>query len=420
VDLSSFIPSKISLNAKLFLVGMTLNGLANGVFTVVDQLYLVSLGFGSATLGDIYVMRSIATLLLTLPMGLLADRIGRPKILAVGIATFCTAIILHLTSGTVMIFMAARFLFGASNAAFVVLGPMYSSFFDSDDMDRAFGLMGFLNISMMAIGSLAGFIPMALVSTLGLSLRASYWTLLLATSLIFFMTFPFFLLAARGARRSEQSNARRFTLESRGVVAKFFLLNLVGQTGVGLLFNLFPFYVNAKFMVESDALGTLFFASSFASATAHILAPRVSGRMGTLRTIVMSLGLCVPFFFMIPLAPSFAAVAIFYVVRMGLANMSSPLSSSLFMRLLSPEEKATANSVVSMASMGGSAISTWVCGQLMGASLDLPIFLGATIYVFNTAAYYLLLRDEKPRVEPAAILLVKPMKVDEPGLIQKR
>ena len=399
---------------------MTLNGLANGVFTVVDQLYLVSLDFDSAALGDIYVLRSMATLLLTLPMGLLADRIGRPKILAVGIAAFCAAIILHLTSGTVAIFMVARFLFGASNAAFVVLGPLYSSFFDSDDMDRAFGLMGFLNISMAAIGSLAGFIPMALVSTFGISLRASYWALLLATAMVFFTSFPFFLLAARGARRSEQSNTRRFNLESRGVVAKFFLLNLVGQTGVGLLFNLFPFYVNAKFMVESDALGVLFFASSFASATANILAPRVSGRIGTLRTIVLAFGLCVPFFFMIPMAPSFAAVAVFYVVRMGLANMSSPLSSSLFMRLLSPEEKATANSVVSMASMGGAAISTWACGQLMGASLDLPIFLGATIYVFNTAAYYLLLRDEKPRVEPAAILLMKPTKVEGPVLVQKR
>ena len=244
--LSSFIPSKVSLNAKLFLVGTTLNGLANGVFAVMDQLYLVSLGFGSTTLGGIYMMRPIATLLLTLPMGLLADRIGRPKILTVGIVSFSTAIILYLASGTVVAFTAAAFLFGASNAAFVVLGPMYSSFFDSGDMDRAFGLMGFLNISMMAIGSLAGFIPMALVSTFGLSLRASYWTLLLATTLVFFSMFPFFLLAARGARRSEQSNARRFNLESRGVVAKFFLLNLVGQTGVGLLFNLFPFYVNAK------------------------------------------------------------------------------------------------------------------------------------------------------------------------------
>jgi len=399
---------------------MTLNGLANGVFMVVDQLYLVSLDFDSAALGDIYVLRSMATLLLTLPMGLLADRIGRPKILAVGIAAFCAAIILHLTSRTVAIFMVARFLFGASNAAFIVLGPLYSSFFDSDDMDRAFGLMGFLNISMAAIGSLAGFIPMALVSTFGISLRASYWALLLATAMVFFTSFPFFLLAARGARHSEQSNTRRFNLESRGVVAKFFLLNLVGQTGVGLLFNLFPFYVNAKFMVESDALGALFFASSFASATANILAPRVSGRIGTLRTIVLAFGLCVPFFFMIPMAPSFAAVAVFYVVRMGLANMSSPLSSSLFMRLLSPEEKATANSVVSMTSMGGAAISTWACGQLMGASLDLPIFLGATIYVFNTAAYYLLLRDEKPRVEPAAILLVKPTKVEGPILVQKR
>jgi MFS family permease len=386
------------------------------VFNVVDQLYLVSLGYGSVTLGDIFVQRAIATLLLTLPMGILADRIGRPRIMMVGIAAFCAAIVIHLTSASIPLFMAARFLFGASNAAFVVLGPLYSSFFDADDMDRAFGLMGFLNISMSAVGSLAGFIPLALVSTFGFSLRMSYWTFLLAAAIIFFTTYPFYLLSVRGAHRAEQAAPRRFVLESKGVVVKFFLLNLIGQSGVGLLFNLFPFYVNAKFTVESDALGALFFASSFASATANIVAPRISARIGTLRTIVLAFGLCVPFFFMIPLAPSFAAVAVLYIVRMGFANMSSPLSSSLFMRLLSPDEKATANSIVSMAAIGGQAISTWACGQLMEASLDLPIFLGATIYLFNTAASFFLLRGEKPRAEPAAVLVAKPARVEGPVL----
>ena len=51
MNLRSFAPDSISHNARLFLAAMVLSGLGDGVIMVVDQLYMVSLGFQSAALG---------------------------------------------------------------------------------------------------------------------------------------------------------------------------------------------------------------------------------------------------------------------------------------------------------------------------------------------------------------------------------
>lgn len=70
--------------------------------------------------------------------------------------------------------MFAFLLIGLSNATFVVLTPLYSSFFDKENMDKAFGLMGFLSIVTISIGSLMGFIPPMLAARHGFSLRSAY------------------------------------------------------------------------------------------------------------------------------------------------------------------------------------------------------------------------------------------------------
>ena len=108
-----------------------------------------------------------------------------------------------------------------------------------------------------------------------------------------------------------------------------------------------------------------------------------------------TLGLCVPFYLMIPLAPSFTWLSVAYILRLFSANISTPLADSLFMRLLCDEEKATANSIRMMTSHGGNVVAPVLGGRLMEeVSLNLPAYLGASLYVAYSLSYYLLLRDE--------------------------
>jgi len=398
VDVKSILPDEVSTCAKLFLVGMIFSGFGDGIVSVVGQLYLISLGFESVALGTILMLKLVGTALITVPAGILADRYGKAKVLFSGFSLFSFAMILFLTSKTIEMFSLAMLLIGLSDAAFVVLGPLYSSFFDREHMDRAFGLQGFLNIVAISVGSLMGFIPPMLEASFRFSVQASYWTLIALATVFFFVRMPFYLMSARGTVEPKIQEEFKFNLKSRKVIAKFVMLTALGRMGYEVFFSLFPFYVNKKFGVKSDALGVLFFISWFVTAGANIIAPMVSARLKALRTIVGALVLCTPFYFMIPLAPNLPLLSALFIIRLGIANLSSPLIASLFMRLLYPEEKATANSINMMTSMGVATVATWLGGQLMEQiSLDFPVYMGAGVYIVYAASFYFLLKNESER-----------------------
>lgn len=370
-----------------------MNGLVNGTVNVIFQLYLMSLGFDSVDIGSIVMMSFVGMILFTIPAGLLADHYGKKKVVLLGFSLSSISIFIILTARSLWMFRIAFFLLGINNATGVVWTPLYSSFFEREEMDRAFGLLGFVSILSSAVGSLMGFIPPMLVRQYGYTFQYAYWLTFIIAVGFFVPSMPLYLLSLRGIVEPKREGGFSFTLRSKGVVLKFGLISLIGSLGYGVFFSLFPYYLNRKFGVQSDALGTLYFLSSFAQAGANILASRVSKRLGTLKAISTALGLCVPFYLTIPLMPSFTWLSVVYILRLFLANISTPLSSSLFMRLLHEEEKSTANSIQMMASQGGNVVAPVLGGRLMEqVSLDLPAYLGASLYVAYSLSYYFLLR----------------------------
>lgn len=397
MDLRSYVPDRISAQAKVFLSASILNGLGNGMVNVVFQLYLATMGFESKALGMMSMMNALGTAIVTIPTGVLADRYGKKRIMIVGFVLTISAISLVLTARTGEMFMAAFFLIGLSNATFVVITPLYSSFFEDSDMDRAFGIYGFLNIVSMSLGSLIGHLPPIMVNSYGFSFQSSYWTVIALGALLITLQTPLYLLSLRGVDGPSGNDGFKITLKSKGVVAKFFIIYFISVLGTSTFFSLFPFYVNKKFGVKSDALGTLFFLSNFVSAGANAVSPRLSKRLGTLRSIVLTIALATPFYFLIPLSTSFTMVSAAYILRLGFRYVADPLATSLYMRLISKDEKSTANSMRMMAQQVGNIVAPPLGGQLMETNLDLPAYIGASCYVVLALSFYILLRGEEEK-----------------------
>ncbi|MGD2142744.1 MAG: hypothetical protein PVH79_04615, partial [Candidatus Bathyarchaeota archaeon] len=70
MNLRTIVPERVSNQAKLFLTAAVLNGVGNGIFGVVMQLYFAGLGIGSSTLGSILLMNSFGAAILTVPVGI--------------------------------------------------------------------------------------------------------------------------------------------------------------------------------------------------------------------------------------------------------------------------------------------------------------------------------------------------------------
>lgn len=358
------------------------------------QLYLVALGFNGQQLGAIFMVNALSCSLLSIPGGILVDRYGKKKMMILSLTLMASGMALLLTSSTLVYFQLAFLFIGAGNACFSMFAPLYSSFFAKADMEKAFGLYGLLNIMSMSLGSLVGYVPAMLMGRYLLSDVSSYRWVMMGAGVLFTAQYVFYLTAMRGYKET-LSDGFQFKLKSWRPVIKFSVLTLFGNIAGGLLFSLFPFYVNQKYGVDSSGLGLLFFVSNLSMAVSKGAAAAVAKRLGNMRSTAIGVSLSAVFFLLMPLSPSFGLLSLFYILRMGTRFMSDPIITSAFLKSIPEDEQSTANSIRMTSINAGGVVSPLIGGSLMdNVSLDSPAYIGAGLTFILAALYPLLLRDE--------------------------
>lgn len=391
---SSVVPESLSPDSKIFLLGGVANGVSNGIFSSIMQLYLVALGFNAQSLGSIFMYNSLACTLLSIPCGILADRYGKRKMIIASFIMLIASLGIFFTTSSVQYFRLAFALMGAGNACFTIFAPLYSSFFKKSDLDKAFGLYGLLNITSMSLGNLAGYIPGKLVYLFLLSELQSYRYVMIAASSLFLFQYLFYLASMRNHVETV-SEGFHFKLKSWKPVLKFSVLLLLGNLAGGMMFSLFPYYIHEKFGVNSSGLGLLFFLSNMSMAVSKGAAATVAKKLGNMRSIIAGVSLSAVFFLLMPLSPSFGLLSFFYILRMGTRFMSEPLLTGAFMRSIRDDEQSTANSIRTISMNMGATVSPWLGGTLMeNVSLDTPAILGAGLTFVLAALYPVLLKKE--------------------------
>ena len=70
-------------NARLFLAYIVLSGAAMGIFRLLFNFYVLSLGYDEALLGKLVTVNNLTALLVALHIGYLADLIGRKRSLLI-------------------------------------------------------------------------------------------------------------------------------------------------------------------------------------------------------------------------------------------------------------------------------------------------------------------------------------------------
>ena len=392
--IESVVPSKLNTGAKLFLTGAVVNGVSNGIFNSIMQLYLITQGFSAVDLGKVFMFNPLLCAILSIPCGIAADRYGKRKMLLLGLGSCSLGIASYLIFNSYACFAFAFAMFGVSNAAATVITPLYTSFYEKDDMEKAFGLYGLINISAMSLGSLAGYIPAYMIANMAFTESSAYKIMIVLASSLFIGQYIFYLASAQGIKE-KLSNGFHFKLKSWRPVIKFSALTLFGNLAGGMLFALFPYYVNQKYGIASAGLGTLFFVSNLSMALSKGLAASIAKKLGNMKSIVFGIGLSSLFFLLMPLSPSFGLFGVLYVLRSGTRFMSDPIITSLFMKSITEDEQSTANSIRMIAMNGGGVVSPWLGGTLMeNISLDTPAYLGAGLTMVLAALVPLILHKE--------------------------
>jgi len=366
------------------------------------MLYVASLGFDARGLGLIFMMNPLSSTVLMIPAGLLADRIGKRLMIIIGAVAILVGMVMFLTANSVETFAISFLFIGVYNATATVFTPIYSSFFESHDMDRAFCLSDLLSITAMSLGSLGGFIPPYLAGSTGFTLIEAYRVTMMAAAPLFVFQSVCIYKSAQNIKEP-LSKRFHFILKSRWVVLKICGIGLLANIAGGLLFSLFPYYINRKFGVDSAALGTMFFVSNLAMAMSNGVAAGMSRRIGGLRSITLGVALSAVFMMLMPVTSSFGIMTVLFILRSGTRFMSDPLLASLFMKSVNDDEKSTANSIRLISLNSGGVVTPMLGGAMMDKlGLDWPAYIGGALTLFSAALYSLLLRDESKLLEHAS------------------
>jgi len=383
----------IGRDARLLLTSSFLGGVSYAYYFLILPFYLLSAGYDATWIGTVNAVFGVSMTLFIIPAGILADAFGRRRFNLIGymIMSFGVFVMALSPSELAIIGGAALSGFGAS-LTFASSGALLAGSVSGVRLTAVFSYSYFLSTLAASLGSVTGWLPTILSDLLDVSrLAALQFTMGVGGVVTLLAGVP--LLLVHEIRREAKTRAR-FSLESRGIIAKFMLVNIFIGFGAGLTIPLFPVYFWKKFGVDSGPMGTLQAVSNLIAAIAFLVAPRLASRIGTVRGIVITTGISVPLLALIPLAPSFAVSTPFFVARQAMINMNAPLIESLIMRLVNEKERATASGVAQLFWNLPNSFGQPVGGFMIDkVSIDAPPYSTAVFYAVYTTAFWLMFRN---------------------------
>lgn len=380
-------------NARLYLVSAVISGASMGVFRLLFNFYVLSLGFDEELLGNLVTTSSLTALLVALPMGYAADFLGRKKSLIAGTSFSGGAILLMVLFPSVPMFIGANVLLGfAQSLAGVTMGPFLME--NSSDKERTYLFSfssGFQTASAFVGNWIGGYLPTWLGSAQNVSATSTQaygGSLLVIAAAALTALVPLFFLRTPRLTQDQRSFFApiAYFRKQPALLGKLILPMLVTSIGAGLIMPFMNIFFRQVHHQPDTVIGSLFAWGSLAMGIGILLAPPLADRMGKIQLVVITQGLSIPFLVMLGFAPWFGAAAVAYYIRLALMNMSGPVYQTYVMEKVEPSARATVASLVSMANNFGWAFSPTISGWLQVKYGFAPAYLG-TIFMYALSVY---------------------------------
>lgn len=388
--------ASLSRDTKLLYLFTFAFGVVGGLYFLVLPFYLLEAGYDATSIGLVNSVAGVALTLLTIPAGLLADAYGRKRSIIMGsLLVILTQLVLSISSDFFVVALAV--LIGGIGVAFIFSssGALMAGTLPKERMELGFSIQFFVSNIAFSTGAALGWLPQ-LLSSFGVDRLASFrLTILSGAFSMILAVIP--ILMVREIRKTER-RAIRFRLESRNVILKFMAVNVFIGFGAGLTIPLFPVYYAKKFGAESGSMGTLQAVANITGAIAYLAAPQITKKLGTVNVVVLATTASIPLLTLIPLAPGFLLSTPLFVARQSLINMGAPLIESILMKIVKPEERATAAGISSVFWNLPNSFSQPLGGYMMDRiSVDLPPFTTSIFYTGYTFLFFKLFRGADTR-----------------------
>ena len=360
------------------------------IYTDLSYFLTKVQGLSEVFTGIVLTTMGLTVVVMSIPVGILADRYGRRKFLAIGnlLATL-TLMMFALTTNQFLLIIAA-ITEGTTEAAFATSGTaLMTSLAGDASRTAAFSLSSFLQNIAYGLGGFA--LPLVVVlQSFGLTVASAHVALYVVVALTGAAVTPMLLRIPESARSEKAKSVRQFLpTKSKNVLVKWSLANVMVAFGAGLFVPLMSLWFSLRYAVPDSLSGPVIGISGFLIAAVSLVAPYLARRFGLVRAAVLSEGSSMIFMFFVPLSPTFLLAGLIYTIRSFLMNVANPMNTSLIMGLVSPDERGAAAGISSAVWRLPNSISTTIGADMMNAGLlAFPFYLATGLYVASLGFYW--------------------------------
>ena len=312
-----------------------------------------TLNFGRELIGYANAAPAVSMVVLGIPAGILAPRIG--YVVGLRIAGVLAAIGLVLVGwapSTIVVF-AGLLIFGLGNSlTMATTAPLLQRLAPPDMRVKAFSWSAALGTSAGFFGSaIGGYLPDLIGGLRGL--------VFLMAGIFVLMLVPLGTLSAK-----DGGGGQRFVLRNPKLWLKLLIPNAFISLGAGAIMPFLNLFLSDKFDLSFAEIGWVFALSALATTTITLFQPALVTRFGKVGAIVISQAMTLPFILVLGFAPWIALVAVAMLVREALMNAVNPIAHAFAMEILAEEEGAAYMIIQGAMWRVGWAISSSFSGQL--------------------------------------------------------
>lgn len=396
-------------NAVKYLISIMIFGAGFGVHRILFNFFLRSLGYDETLMGLLSTVSSMTVLIAALPMGYLADMLGRKRSLVISGLLIGPSMILMVVFPSVTMLVIMNVLMGiGSSLGSVTSGPFLME--NSSELERTylFSISSGLRMAAFSLGDwLGGYLPTwfgDFFSVSPVSTTAYAWAIAMAGVLVIIAVIPRLMLRRNTLPFEERSifAPLSYAREHPGMLTKLLLPMFITSIGAGLIMPFMNIFFSKVHNQPDPVIGTMFAWGSLAMGVGLILAPAFADRYGKIKVVVWTQGISIPFLILLGFSPVFSLSALAYFVRLTLMNMSSPIYQTFVMEKVESESRAMVASLNSMVHSFGRAFSPVISGWMQVSYGFAPPFIGTIIlYVIAIAMYvvfFMRKRESTPQI----------------------
>ncbi len=404
----------LSFDGRLLFATRMVRLFAYGFLAVILGLYLATIGLSDTQIGLLLSLTLLGDAIISLPITIIADRLGRRRMLIVGACLMIFAgIVFALTSDITLLTIAA--IIGTISPSGTDVGPFLAieqaalpQTTTDKQRTQVFAWYSLLGSVATGLGSFAGGVLTEALQTSGRTPLESYRTIIIGYGLLGAVLALLFMrmtavveIAQPGPAPTLQS---LFGLHrSRKIVYRLSLLFMIDAFAGGLVVqSLVALWFNRRFGIDPALIGSIYLGANVFAGLSALAAARVAARYGLINTMVFTHVPSNILLMLVPLMPTLPLAVIVLLLRFSISQMDVPTRQSYTVAVVDPEERSAANGVTSIARTAASALSPGVTGALFsagGIGLSVPFLIAGGLKIVYDFLLYRNFKTVKPPEE---------------------